>query len=87
MVDETVVKEKKAIGISSIKIYHSTDLLITEIPGSDLADFEVIQDNVIAVKTMNGNIELYSNCSFCISGKGKNCKWLRDRYFPENNEE
>ena len=49
--------------------------------GQSLADIDFINETTIAVKTMDGYISLYSNCTYSITSK--DCQLMKERYFPE----
>ena len=80
MVDGRTVKNPKVVGIESIDIYFPNRGSIN-IKGIDLADIDFINETTIAVKTMDGYISLYSNCTYSITSK--DCQLMKERYFPE----
>ena len=80
--DSQTVKNPDVVGIEKILVYGGTDNFRREIPESDIADVDLISDNCIAIKTIDGYISYFTNCMYILIGKSSQCKFLREKFFP-----
>lgn len=80
MVDGRTCKNPKVVGIESIDIFIINSYKVS-LKNADIADVNFISENTIAVKTMNGEIALYSNCTYTV--QSKDCQIMKERYFPD----